>query len=184
MLVKSLPVSTLRPSPENPRVIDQQAVDVVARSIRDYGFRVPLVVSPDSAVVCGHVRLRAAQHIGLLEVPCVVADGLNQAQLRALMLVENRVNELAGAWDAAALRPLAAQLGVLDWFDDFDFPAPDGPLVVEPDAEEPPHQHDEQVAGDDDVVQFVVRVRRSKFSEARRAIVKALGRDACTLERT
>ena len=131
MKVEERAVSSLRPAAENPRVIDEAAVAQVSRSIKTYGFLVPLIVSASGEVVCGHVRLRAAVALGLDTVPCVLADGLSEAQVRKFRIVENRVSESAGEWDIPALAGLVSELK-LDpgWFNlDFDLSAFGAPPV-------------------------------------------------------
>src|SRR5262245_42827317 len=70
--VEQMKLSALRPYPGNPRVNDG-AVDGVAASIRQFGWRVPIVVDPDLVIICGHTRYKAAQKLGLEEVPVHVA---------------------------------------------------------------------------------------------------------------
>ncbi len=92
---------TLIPYAANPRR-NTQAVPKVAASIREYGFRVPLVIDTEGTVVCGHTRLEAALLLELPEVPCHIAEDLTDAQLRAFRLVDNRVSEIA-EWDEELL---------------------------------------------------------------------------------
>ena len=92
---------TLIPYAANPRR-NTQAVPKVAASIREYGFRVPLVIDTEGTVVCGHTRLEAALLLELPEVPCHIAEDLTEAQLRAFRLVDNRVSEIA-EWDEELL---------------------------------------------------------------------------------
>lgn len=87
----------LVPYANNPRNNDQ-AVEKVANSIKQFGFNVPIVIDKGNEIVCGHTRLRAAQSLGLTEVPCVVASNLTPAQIQAYRLADNKTAELAG-WD-------------------------------------------------------------------------------------
>lgn len=89
------------PYKNNPRRNDQ-AVDAVAESIRQFGFKVPIVIDKDGIIVAGHTRLKAAVTLGLEEVPCVVADDLSEEQVKAFRLADNKVGELA-AWDFSEL---------------------------------------------------------------------------------
>ena len=102
MIIKDIKLSALRPYGNNPRD-NAAAVPKVAESIGRFGFLVPLVVSPDGEIVCGHTRYEAAKRLGMASVPCVVADGLSQAEMDAFRLVDNRTAELA-EWDEAKLR--------------------------------------------------------------------------------
>lgn len=85
------------PYEKNPRKNDN-AVDAVANSIREFGFKSPVVIDKDSVIVCGHTRYKAAQKLGLETVPCVVADDLTDEQIKAYRLADNKVAELA-EWD-------------------------------------------------------------------------------------
>lgn len=90
-------IADLKPYGRNPRK-NEQAVEAVAASIREFGFKVPLVITEKGEVVAGHTRLKAAHEIGLDSVPCVVADDLTPSQIKAFRLADNKVSELAG-WD-------------------------------------------------------------------------------------
>ena len=87
----------LIPYDKNPRNNDP-AVNAVMRSIEEFGFKVPIVIDKDNVVVAGHTRLRAAKKLHMSEVPCVVADDLDDEQIRAFRLADNKTAELA-EWD-------------------------------------------------------------------------------------
>lgn len=91
----------LKPYNNNPRQNDE-AVEYVARSIAEFGFKVPIVIDKDNVIVCGHTRYKASQNLGLKEVPCIVADDLNPEQIKAFRLADNKVAELS-EWDYEAL---------------------------------------------------------------------------------
>ena len=101
-----------KPYPGNPRKNDA-AVDMVAKSIADFGFRVPIVVDRDGVIICGHTRLKAAQKLGLSEVPVHVALELTPAQALALRIADNKSHELA-QWDESLLATELANLRALD----------------------------------------------------------------------
>ncbi len=101
MQIELRPITTIRPYEGNPRVNDQ-AVDAVAESIRQFGFRVPIIVDGDGVIVAGHTRLKAALKLGLTEVPAHVAADLSPDQIRALRIADNKVGELAD-WDLEKL---------------------------------------------------------------------------------
>ena len=84
----------IRPYDKNPRQNDQ-AVEAVARSIWEYGFRVPLVVDADGVIICGHTRWKAAQRLGLEKLPVHVATDLTPEQLKAYRIADNKTAELA-----------------------------------------------------------------------------------------
>lgn len=94
-------VDELVPYENNPRDNDE-AVEYVANSIRDFGFKVPIVIDRDNVVVCGHTRLKASKLLGLKSVPCVVASDLSDSQIKAFRLADNKVAEKA-QWDYSKL---------------------------------------------------------------------------------
>lgn len=112
MNIVEMRLDELKPYPNNPRKNDG-AVEAVAESIREFGFKVPIIVDSDNTIVAGHTRLKAAEKLGLDTVPVIVADDLTEEQARAFRLVDNKTAELAG-WDFAALE---AELEALRDFD-------------------------------------------------------------------
>ena len=87
-------ITDIKPYPNNPRVNDA-AVDAVAASIREFGFRQPIVVDVDGVIICGHTRYKAALKLGLTQVPVHVAKDLTPAQIQAYRLADNKTAELA-----------------------------------------------------------------------------------------
>ena len=90
-------LTDLIPYEKNPRKNDE-AVKYVANSIRDFGFKVPIVIDKNNVIVAGHTRYKASQELGLEEVPCIVADDLNEEQINAFRLADNKSGEIA-EWD-------------------------------------------------------------------------------------
>lgn len=105
-------IDEIRPYENNPRVNDG-AVGAVAESIREFGFQQPIVVDRDGVIIAGHTRYKAAQKLGMTEVPVVVADNLTDEQVRAYRLADNKTGELA-EWDFSALEEELAGIGELD----------------------------------------------------------------------
>lgn len=97
MKVQTVPIGSVVPYARNPRR-NQGAVAKVAASIREFGWRQPIVVDADMVVVAGHTRLLAAQQLGLKDVPVHVAENLTQNQIKAYRIADNRVHEEA-EWD-------------------------------------------------------------------------------------
>jgi len=97
VLVETWPVDRPQPYPHNPRHNDD-AVDAVMASLREFGFRQPLVVDEHDVLIAGHTRLKAARKLGLPEVPVHVARGLTPEQARAYRLADNRTAAIA-TWD-------------------------------------------------------------------------------------
>lgn len=102
----------IKPYENNPRHNDN-AVDAVSNSIREFGFKVPLVVDSDDVIVAGHTRYKAAKKLGLKTVPCLVADDLNEEQINAFRLADNKVGELA-TWDLDTLKVELDNIGEID----------------------------------------------------------------------
>ena len=95
MHIEYLAPEALTPYAKNAKEHTDKQVEQIANSIRELGFRQPLVVDRDGVVIIGHGRLLAAKRMGLERVPCVRADDLNEAQARALRLADNKLNESA-----------------------------------------------------------------------------------------
>lgn len=97
MKIIDIDINKLIPYEKNPRKNDK-AVTYVANSIKEFGFKVPLVVDGHMTVICGHTRLKAAKKLGIDKVPCVIADDLTEEQIKAFRLADNKVSEQA-EWD-------------------------------------------------------------------------------------
>ena len=90
-------IGSIRPYEKNPRQNDA-AVDAVAASLKEFGFRQPIVVDGDGVIVCGHTRLKAAQKLGLTRVPVHVAKDLTPEQVKAFRIADNKTSDLSD-WD-------------------------------------------------------------------------------------
>jgi site-specific DNA-methyltransferase (adenine-specific) len=106
----------LREYENNPRN-NENAVAAVAASIKEFGFKVPLVIDAAGVIIAGHTRAKAAAQLGLQTVPCIVADDLTEEQIRAFRLADNKTGELAG-WD---FEKLNAELELLQGMDMSEF---------------------------------------------------------------
>ncbi|GIK15666.1 MAG: hypothetical protein BroJett003_06300 [Planctomycetota bacterium] len=113
--VELRPLAAIKPYEKNPRINDA-AVDAVAESIRRFGFRQPIVVDEAGVIVCGHTRWKAAQKLGLAEVPVHVARDLTPEQIRAYRIADNKTAELA-EWNLDLLPIELAELqgAGIDW---------------------------------------------------------------------
>ena len=90
MDIKQINVDKLIPYINNPRK-NNDAVDQVASSIKNFGFKVPIVIDKDNEIITGHTRLKAAKKLGIEEVPCIIADDLTPAQIKAFRIADNKV---------------------------------------------------------------------------------------------
>ena len=94
-------VNELIPYENNPRSNDE-AVEYVKNSIKEFGFKVPIVIDKNNVIIAGHTRLKASLELGLKEVPCIIADDLSEEQIKAFRLADNKVSEKS-QWDFSKL---------------------------------------------------------------------------------
>lgn len=133
-------IEDLTPYHNNPRN-NEKAVAAVAESIREFGFKVPLVIDENGVIVTGHTRLKAAEKLGLKKVPCIIADDLTPEQIKAFRLADNKTAELA-EWD---FDKLEEELAALDFdMTDFGFDPPDADNGGEIVEDDPPEVNDER----------------------------------------
>jgi DNA modification methylase len=112
MQVEMRKTTDVKPYDKNPRDNDA-AVDAVAHSIREYGFRQPIVVDKDGVIIVGHTRLKAALKLGMTEVPVHVATDMTPEQIKAYRIADNKVAELA-SWDMELLPIELSELRGMD----------------------------------------------------------------------
>jgi len=122
MNVIDKPLSEIIPYDKNPRLNDD-AVDYVAESIKNYGFKVPLVIDVGGVIVTGHTRYRAAQKLGLATVPVIVANDLTDEQVRAYRIADNKTSDYS-MWDNRLLLEELDAVG--DLFTGFELPKLEG----------------------------------------------------------
>lgn len=103
-------INDIIPYENNPRH-NENAVDAVANSIKEFNFQNPIIIDKDNVIIAGHTRLRAARKLGLEKVPCIVADDLTPEQVKAFRLADNKVGELAG-WDFLKLDEELSHLNI------------------------------------------------------------------------
>lgn len=113
MNITDIRTCDLKPYENNPR-LNEDAVDLVAASIEEFGFKQPIVVDKDLIIIAGHTRWKAAQKLGLETVPCIQADDLTPAQVKAYRLADNKVAE-AAQWDLDALQFELEELDNMDF---------------------------------------------------------------------
>lgn len=116
----------------NPRTITKDAIEKVAESIKQFGFKVPIIVDENNVIIAGHTRKKAAKKLKLSEVPVVVAKDLNDEQIKAFRLADNKVAEFS-EWDSDLLFDELEKLNMNMYefgFDELET------FEVEPDEEE------------------------------------------------
>jgi len=143
-------VDEIIPYVNNPRKISQNAIDNVASSIKNFGFKVPIIIDKDNEIVAGHTRILAAKKLGMEEVPCIVADDLTDTQVKAFRIADNKTAEFS-EWDFDLLEVELEGLG--DEFTGFDIDElgelfNDDTEVIEDDFDEEPPEEPISKRGD------------------------------------
>ena len=111
-------IDEIRPYENNPRFNDE-AIEYVAESIKAYGWKQPIVVDKDNVIIAGHTRWKAAKKLGMKTVPVLIADDLDEDQVRAYRLADNKVSDFS-AWDNKLLLEELSEIPE-DLFTGFDF---------------------------------------------------------------
>lgn len=123
MQVQSMKIDEVKPYPNNPRNNDD-GVEAVANSIKEFGWQQPIVVDKDNVIIVGHTRYKAAKKLGMKEVPVVVANNLTPEQVKAYRLADNKTGELTD-WDMSLLDDELgdiADINMSDFGFDLDIP--------------------------------------------------------------
>ena len=134
-------INEIIPYKNNPRKNDD-AVDDVANSIKEFGFKVPIVIDKNNEIVAGHTRYKASKKLGLEEVPCIIADDLNEEQIKAFRLADNKVSEKA-EWDIDILNDELDDILNIDMSDfgfDLDLEDEEEKEIIEDEVPEVPEE--------------------------------------------
>ena len=130
--IEYVPIDSIFPYENNPRINDQ-AVEAVAQSIEEFGFKGPIIVDKDNVIIAGHTRKKAAEALGMTEVPVIKALDLDEEQVRAFRIADNKTNEFA-EWD---LDLLGIELqGLEEIFTGFDLGEYDEMMGIEKEVTE------------------------------------------------
>ena len=135
--IEYVDINNIKPYKKNPRK-NEEAIPYVMESIKQFGFKNPVILDKDNVIVAGHTRIESAKRLGITEIPCIYADDLTDEQIKAFRLADNKVAEIA-EWDIDLLdtelddilnidmSDFGFDAGVLD-SDEFgtDFELPDG----------------------------------------------------------
>lgn len=119
MTIIDVKLTDLKPYEKNPRHNDE-AVKGVANSIKQFGFKVPIIIDKNNVIVAGHTRYKAGLELGLETVPCIIADDLTPKQIKAFRLADNKVAEKS-YWDFDLLNQELEDLKIDFNMSDFDF---------------------------------------------------------------
>jgi DNA modification methylase len=117
LVVTSWPIDRLKLDPRNPRLHSPRQIRQIARSIKTFGFNVPVLIDAASKVIAGHGRILACRELGWIEVPTIRLEHLTEAQARGFMIADNRLTENS-VWDDRLLGEQLKELSLLDL--DFD----------------------------------------------------------------
>ncbi len=134
MNVKEINIKDIRPYEKNPRK-NNSAVPYVAESIKQFGFKVPIIIDKNNVIVAGHTRYKAAKKLGINTVPVIIADDLTNEQIKAFRLADNKVAEQA-EWDIDLLNEELEEIFDID-MTDFGFEVLEEEKEVEEDGYEP-----------------------------------------------
>ena len=113
MKIVNIKVTELKVYDNNPRN-NEPAIESVANSIKEFGFKVPIIIDKNNVIIAGHTRKLAAEQLGMEKVPCIIADDLTPEQIKAYRLVDNKTAELA-EWDFDLLEKELEELIAFDF---------------------------------------------------------------------
>jgi len=114
MKIEIADINSIKPYENNPRKLSEKAIETVAMSLKEYGFRQPIVVDKDRIIVVGHTRFRASKKLGFKEVPITIADNLTTEQINAYRIADNRTSE-ESEWDNELLKMELKELDLKDF---------------------------------------------------------------------
>jgi len=114
-----LELNKIKPYAKNAKTHPEDQVQLIANSIKEFGFKTPIVVDENLVIIQGHGRRLASQSLGLKTIPCVIADDLSKEQVKMLRLADNKVAE--SEWDIETLDMELSELNDLFTLDDFGF---------------------------------------------------------------
>ena len=114
MKIEIADISSIKPYENNPRKLSETAIEKVAMSLKEYGFRQPIVVDKNRVIVAGHTRYRASKKLGLKQVPVSVIDNLTEEQINAYRIADNRTAE-ESEWDSELLKMEIKELEAKDF---------------------------------------------------------------------
>ena len=114
MKIEIADITSIKPYENNPRKLSDTAIEKVAMSLKEYGFRQPIVVDKDRVIVAGHTRFRASKKLGLKNVPISIIDNLTEEQINAYRIADNRTAE-ESEWDSELLKMEIKELEAKDF---------------------------------------------------------------------
>ncbi len=112
MEIMNVNINDLIPYENNPRN-NKNAIEAVSNSIKEFGFRNPIIIDKNNVIICGHTRYLAAIQLNLSKIPCIIADDLSNEKVKAFRLIDNKTAELA-KWDFDLLSEEIKELTDID----------------------------------------------------------------------
>lgn len=117
MEINEVKIEEIKAYKNNAKKHDAEQIKLIANSIKQFGFRQPVVLDKNMEIIIGHGRLEAAKTLGMKTVPCVMADDLSDEQIKALRIADNKLSE-KGSWDndvlAEELKEISESINMLD----------------------------------------------------------------------
>ena len=152
-------INDLQMYENNPRK-NSDAVQYVANSIQNFGFKNPIIIDKNNMIVCGHTRYKAARRLKMAKVPCIMADDLSEDQIRAFRLADNKVAEMS-TWDYDRLEQEFMLLDPLE-FDIADFG-----FFPNYDTDDEEEDEDDNETSGSDNQRFIVQIECKSLNEQR-----------------
>jgi hypothetical protein len=115
MNVENVNIADLKPYEKNAKKHSEKQIDAIKNSIKEFGFRQPVVIDSKNEIIIGHGRYEAAKKLGMTEVPCVTVSDLSEKQVKALRIADNKLNE--SDWDLGLLSEELDELSNIDMTD-------------------------------------------------------------------
>ena len=163
-------IEKIKPYKNNPRN-NKKAIDKVAKSIREYGFKVPCVLDSNFVLITGHTRFEAAKKIGMKKIPCIIADDLNTAKANAFRIADNKVAEYS-TWDMERLKEELSkiQLEDIEFAEEFDLEGLAEDLDIDSFFEETGEEHQKK-----EKFEIVIRCKDAKQYDKRMKKLISIG---------
>ena len=139
--IEYVDINSIKPYKKNPRK-NEEAIPYVMESIKQFGFKNPVILDKDNVIVAGHTRIESAKRLGITEIPCIYADDLTDEQIRAFRLADNKVAEIA-EWDIDLLDTELDDILNIDMSDfgfDLDFEDEEEKEIIEDEVPEVPEE--------------------------------------------
>ena len=139
--IEYVDINSIKPYKKNPRK-NEEAIPYVMESIKQFGFKNPVILDKDNVIVCGHTRIEGAKRLGITEIPCIYADDLTDEQIKAFRLADNKVAEIA-EWDIDLLDTELDDILNIDMSDfgfDLDFEDEEEKEIIEDEVPEVPEE--------------------------------------------